>query len=152
MSRAFGTATGHARSWATSAVGRLSIAARTLAAGAPDILAALDAGDGSHEAFTRAFRDQSGLTPEQVRVQGTLANIRLVEPIDMDQVNFVKLEPPRFIDGKAILPAGLSDHHTFETRRGIPSLWRRFGPHFAIFPVTSGRSAMAWLRRWATTA
>jgi AraC family transcriptional regulator len=36
---------------------RLSATARILAHGAPDILAvALDAGYGSHEAFTRAFR------------------------------------------------------------------------------------------------
>lgn len=44
---------------------RLSEAARALAGGAPDILAvALDTGYGSHEAFTRAFRQQFGLTPE----------------------------------------------------------------------------------------
>ena len=34
-------------------------------ANAPDILqVALDAGYGSHEAFTRAFRDCFGITPE----------------------------------------------------------------------------------------
>ena len=43
---------------------------------------ALDAGYGSHEAFTRAFRDQFGLTPEQVRGRGTLSeNLKLVEAI-----------------------------------------------------------------------
>src|SRR6185295_19406602 len=45
---------------------RLTEAARQLADGAPDILqVALGAGYGSHEAFTRAFRDQFGLTPEE---------------------------------------------------------------------------------------
>jgi AraC family transcriptional regulator len=40
---------------------RLSEAARALANGAPDILTvALDADYGSHEAFTRAFRDHFG--------------------------------------------------------------------------------------------
>lgn len=40
---------------------RLTEAARQLAAGAPNILeVALDAGYGSHEAFTRAFRDRFG--------------------------------------------------------------------------------------------
>jgi AraC-like DNA-binding protein len=49
---------------------RLSEAARVLANGGPDILnVALDFGYGSHEAFTRAFRDQFGLTPESVRTQ-----------------------------------------------------------------------------------
>src|SRR4051794_9628708 len=47
---------------------RLSEAARALAKGAPDILTlALEADYGSHEAFTRAFRDHFGVTPESVR-------------------------------------------------------------------------------------
>jgi AraC family transcriptional regulator len=42
---------------------RLTEAARALASGAPDILAvALEAGYSSHEAFTRAFRDQFMIT------------------------------------------------------------------------------------------
>jgi AraC-like DNA-binding protein len=54
---------------------RLSEAARVLANGGPDILSvALDFGYGSHEAFTRAFRDQFGLTPESVRAQRHLDN------------------------------------------------------------------------------
>src|SRR5262249_33274689 len=64
MVRAFGLATG--RSVMRHVRGRrLTEAARSLANGAPDILTvALDAGYGSHEAFTRAFREQFGLTPE----------------------------------------------------------------------------------------
>src|SRR5689334_16452182 len=62
----------------------LSTAARALADGAPDILTvALDAGYGSHEAFTRAFTDHFGITPEAVRAQGHLDNLQLVEPIRM---------------------------------------------------------------------
>ena len=56
---------------------RLSEAARALVNGAPDILSvALDVGYGSHEAFTRAFRDQFGVTPESVRSRGHLCNLR----------------------------------------------------------------------------
>src|SRR5262249_27309148 len=63
---------------------RLSEAARRLAEGADDILAvALDAGYGSHEAFTRAFAGHFVLTPEQVRSQGHLNNIKVVEAIPM---------------------------------------------------------------------
>ena len=44
---------------------RLSEAARVLAKGASDILSvAIDFGYGSHEAFTRAFREQFGVTPD----------------------------------------------------------------------------------------
>src|SRR3979490_2915141 len=64
---------------------RLSEAARALAGGAPDILSvALDADYGSHEAFTRAFRDHFGVTPEAVRAATRLDNLRLQEPIVMN--------------------------------------------------------------------
>src|SRR3984957_7902619 len=57
---------------------RRSEAARALASGAPDILAlALEADYGSHEAFTRAFRDRFGVTPEAVRGSKRLDNLRL---------------------------------------------------------------------------
>ena len=80
---------------------RLTEAARSISNGAPDILAvALDAGYGSHEAFTRAFRDQFGLTPEAVRAQHHLDNIDLMEPIKMDETLVANLQPPRFENGK----------------------------------------------------
>lgn len=69
LSRAFGVATGHSIMRYVRG-GRLTEAARRLADGAPDILSvALDAGYGSHEAFTRAFRDPFGVTPETAREQ-----------------------------------------------------------------------------------
>src|SRR3954467_11229719 len=65
---------------------RLTEAARSLADGAPDILSvALDAGYGSHEAFTRAFREQFGVTPEAVRLRGHVETLELVEPIRMSE-------------------------------------------------------------------
>ena len=63
MVRAFAAATGLSVMRYVRAR-RLSEAARALAGGAPDILTlALDADYGSHEAFTRAFRDHFGVTP-----------------------------------------------------------------------------------------
>lgn len=106
---------------------RLSEAARVLASGAPDILAvALEAGYGSHEAFTRAFRDQFGLTPDQLRAEGRVENIELVEPIMMPQNIDVKLKPPRFVQGRAMLIAGLGQRFEYENMDGIPALWERF--------------------------
>src|ERR1700719_227629 len=85
MVRAFAAATGFSVMRYVRAR-RLSEAARALAGGAPDILTlALDADYGSHEAFTRAFRDQFGVTPETIRAQGHLKKIDLVEPIKMDE-------------------------------------------------------------------
>lgn len=114
---------------------RLSEAARALASGAPDILAvALAAGYGSHEAFTRAFRDQFGTTPEQLRVKGVLEDIELTEPILMEQNIDVKLEPPRFVDAKAILIAGLGQRFEYENMDGIPAMWERFQPYLGQIP------------------
>jgi AraC family transcriptional regulator len=81
MSRVFGIATGCSiQRYMRDR--RPTEAARILAGCAPDILVvALDAGYGSHEAFTRAFRDQFGLTPEALRVRGHLDDIKLTEPI-----------------------------------------------------------------------
>src|SRR6478672_242642 len=72
---------------------RLSEAARRLANGSKDIFAeAVDAGYGSHEAFTRAFRDHFGLTPEQLRAQGNVEGISLTEAIAMTTTETVALD------------------------------------------------------------
>src|SRR4051812_87865 len=84
ISRIFPVATG----WSITGymrARRLTEAARLLAAGAPDILSvALETGYGSHEAFTRAFGDQFGKTPETVRRERSLESLNLVEPLPMD--------------------------------------------------------------------
>src|SRR5579871_2852953 len=121
---------------------RLSEAARRLANGAPDILAvAIDAGYGSHEAFTRAFREQFGLTPEALRARGHLDNLALVEPIKMDETLLTHLEPPRFEDGRAFLVAGLSERYTCDSSKAIPSQWQRFGAWFGRVPGQVGNVA-----------
>jgi AraC family transcriptional regulator len=139
--RAFGTATGH--SVMRYARGRrLSEAARVLAAGAPDILTvALDAGYGSHEAFTRAFHDQFGLTPEAVRERRRLDNLPLVEAIRMDETLIVNLDPPRFESGRTLLIAGLGERYSFETNHGIPLQWQRFVPYIGNIPGQVGKVA-----------
>ncbi len=77
-----------------------------------DILSvAIEAGYGSHEAFTRAFRDQFGLTPETVRAQRHLDNLALPEPIKMDESFVANLEPPRLENGKPLLVAGLGERY-----------------------------------------
>jgi AraC family transcriptional regulator len=138
VSRAFGEATGYPVMGYVRGR-RLTEAARSLSAGASDILSvALEAGYGSHEAFTRAFRDQFGLTPEAVRAQRHLDNLTLVEPIKMDQTLLTKLEPPRFETSKPLLIAGLGERYTCETSKAIPSQWQRFAPHIGNIPGQVG--------------
>src|SRR6202165_1488671 len=93
MVRAFAAATGLSVMRYVRAR-RLSEAARALANGAPDILTlALDADYGSHEAFTRAFRDHFGVTPEMVRAATCPDKLRLQEPIMMDSTALDHLKP-----------------------------------------------------------
>jgi len=114
---------------------RLSEAARSLSAGAPDVLAvALDAGYGSHEAFTRAFREQFGVTPEECRATGDLDHYKLVEPFRMDKSLLIDLDEPRFEDFGEFLVTGLGARYTFATNEGIPNQWRRFEPYIGNLP------------------
>lgn len=118
---------------------RLTRAAHALVAGAPEILGvALDAGYGSHEAFTRAFTDAFGLTPEQLRARRSLEGLTLVEPLRMKEVQFVELVPPRFETLSPRLIAGMSDRFTFATNEGIPALWQAFNPYIGHLPDQVG--------------
>ena len=137
LSRAFGLTTGYSVMQYLRGR-RLSEAARTLAHGAPDILAvALEAGYGSHEAFTRAFRDQFGLTPEMVRARGNLDTIKLMESIAMNETQLTNVEPARFEDGRTLLLAGLSER--CGDHMNAPAQWQRFVPHIGHIPGQLGR-------------
>jgi AraC family transcriptional regulator len=121
---------------------RLTEAARSLANGAPDILSvALEAGYGSHEAFTRAFREQFGVTPETVRAQRHTHNLDLMAPIAMDKDSTVKLDPPRIVEGKAMLVAGLNVRNGCANRANIPGQWQSFAPRIGHIPGQVGRAA-----------
>jgi AraC family transcriptional regulator len=121
---------------------RLSEAARALAGGAPDILnVALDADYGSHEAFTRAFRDHFGVTPEAVRSSACLDNLRLQEPILMDSTHTDNLQAPRFETGKPLLVAGIGERYNHENGAGIPGQWQRFNQTVHGIPSRIGQVA-----------
>ena len=139
--RAFGEATGFSVMRYVRAR-RLTEAARALAAGAPDILPlALDADYGSHEAFTRAFRDHFGITPEMVRATTCLSRLKLQEPMRMDSTASDNLQAPRFETGKPLLVAGVGDRFSHENGAGIPGLWRRFHQSIADVPGRVGQVA-----------
>jgi AraC family transcriptional regulator len=108
---------------------RLSVAARALVNGAPDILSvALDVGYGSHEAFTRAFREQFGLTPESVRAQGHLNNLRLTEAMKVEGT-LLKGLGARFEKGRVLLISGIGSRCHCESTASIAAQWQRFAPH-----------------------
>jgi AraC family transcriptional regulator len=122
---------------------RLSLAARTLSSGAPDILAvALEAGYDSHEAFTRAFRQHFGLTPEQLRAQPErLGNLTLQEPIKMEGSATSTLAAPRFVKQDAILIFGLGERCPEAGSAAIPSQWNAFAPYIGNIEGQIGADA-----------
>lgn len=129
LTRAFGQSFG--RSLISYLRGRrLSEAAKRLASGAPDILqVALEAGYGSHEAFTRAFRGEFGLTPERFRSAPDLTSIKLTEAFHMNGDASIKLNPPRIERHAAMLFAGIGQRFDYEGLGDIPLQWQKFGPH-----------------------
>jgi AraC family transcriptional regulator len=140
LSRAFGVTVGCALATYVRAR-RLSEAARRLADGAPDILAvALDSGYGSHEAFTRAFRQQFGLTPEQLRDEATVGRLDLQEPLRMDDNTAATTPVPcRVARHDMLLIFGLGQR--YRTNAGIPSQWDRFIPYIGTIPNQVGTAA-----------
>jgi AraC family transcriptional regulator len=141
LSRTFGLATGSGL-MAYVRGRRLSEAARALAAGAPDILTvALDWGYGSHEAFSRAFREQFDLTPDAVRARGDVTHLPLTEALRMDDSMLTTLTPPRIVDQPALLIAGLNERYGNTASAAIPSQWQRFTPHIDHVPGQVGHTA-----------
>jgi AraC family transcriptional regulator len=120
---------------------RMTEAARRLAAGAPDILeVALSSGYGSHEAFTRAFGEQFGLSPASVRERGSVAGLALVEPWRTADGPRVTLDEPRLVHDHTRFIAGLGCRYTADTTQGIPAQWQRLLLHHAS-TLPKGRTA-----------
>lgn len=114
---------------------RLSQAAVQLSGGAPDILSvALDAGYSSHEAFTRAFRDEFGITPETLRESADLSKLDLQEPIRMNAQPKMKLAEPRIEQAGPYLFAGLGRRYRYDAMGGIPGQWEEFNRHAGTIP------------------
>lgn len=141
LSRIFPVATGYSL-FGYLRARRLSRAAKDLAAGATDILSvALDAGYGSHEAFTRAFREQFGLTPEELRRDGTTENIAIVEALPMSDQNKTDLPSPVIESRPPMRFAGLSERIDMSNPGGFAALWQKFGMHLGHIPGAAGPAA-----------
>ena len=138
LSRSFGTVAG-LPVMAYVRGRRLTLAAQKLLDGAPDILAvALDVGYSSHEAFTRAFRDHFGQTPEQLRAHGIVDPALMVGPLRIDETLLTALPEPRIVHGAPLRVAGFGERYTFATNQGIPALWQRFAPFIGHMPGQIG--------------
>lgn len=121
---------------------RLTEAAKRLAEGAADILSvAIDHSYGSHEAFTRAFKDEFSVTPESVRAQRHLHNLQLTEPIAMKTSPQPALAKPRIEKLAATHFAGIVERYECDSPAGIPDQWQRFLQYFGRIRNQAGRDA-----------
>jgi AraC family transcriptional regulator len=135
LAHAFGAATGMSvMQYVRSR--RLSEAAEALASGdAPDILnLALDAGYGSHEAFSRAFREQFGSTPETVRRKKSTEDLPMIKAMKAPDNNDVPISPPRLVSGPPMLLAGLAEPQSLTSTENIPGQWQRFMARYDEIP------------------
>ena len=108
---------------------RLSMAATALAAGETRILdLALSLGFGSHEAFTRAFRDCFGCTPETVRTRGHTNDLTLTEARLMSSQPKTRIADPEIWQRKSSGYVGLNRRYSFAGAGVIPGHWQAFTP------------------------
>jgi len=137
LAHAFGAATGQSvMNYVRSR--RLSEAARKLADGAPDILGvALDSGYASHEAFTRAFKEQFGATPETVKRNHSTASLALVAPLDLPEGRLAKLDEPEMVKGDAMSVVGLVERQAFGAPLRITAQWQRFMAMYGLIERTT---------------
>jgi len=134
LAHAFGTATGLSVMQYVRAR-RLTATAQALAAGARNILSiALEAGYGSHEAFTRAFRERFQQTPESVRERRSVDGLELLGPLELRPHATVRLDPPRIVDSQVVRVVGLAVRCTFDTTITIPAQWQRFMEFYPAIP------------------
>jgi AraC family transcriptional regulator len=142
--RAFGTRSGQSVMRYVRAR-RLTEAAKKLANASTGILdVAIEAGYGSHEAFTRAFKDQFGVTPDAIRKARSLQNIELVEPIRMTEEP-VKIAEPRFVKSDAMLVVGLKRRYNDTSSAQMPAQWQAFAPHIGHIDSQKGNVAFGVL-------
>jgi AraC family transcriptional regulator len=110
---------------------RLSEAAASLAQGAGNILdLALEFGYASHEAFTRAFRQQFGMTPDEVRRKATTEGLPVLKPVKAEEGVRPAPTPVRIVNLGEMRFVGLCEHVPFSQMQNIAAQWQRFMPHY----------------------
>lgn len=121
---------------------RLTEAAKRLAGADRGILdVALQFGYSSHEAFTRAFKAQFGVTPDTVQRARSTEAIELVEPLRMNEIPTPTPLEPRIVDGDAKLFVGLKRRYSDATSAQIPAQWQAFQPHIGNIERQIGAAA-----------
>jgi len=110
---------------------RLSEAAADLAQGKSNILdLAMEYGYASHEAFSRAFRAQFGMTPDEVRKKATTNGLPVRKPAKTEEGAKPTIAASRIVALGEMKFVGLSEHVPFSELQNIAAQWQRFMPHY----------------------
>jgi AraC family transcriptional regulator len=80
-------------------------------------------------------------SPEDFAPSDPTGELRAAEEKLRAESERYQLAPPRHVQGKELLIAGLNQNYTFETRAKIPSQWRQFAPHIGQVPGQARASA-----------
>jgi AraC family transcriptional regulator len=98
----------------------------------------LGAGYTTHAAFTRAFCEQFGQTPERVREHG-IDGLALVQAIRVDDAPAACTEAPRLLDTPTFQVAGIGMRHTRDSGGAIPGQWAQLNREWpAPVPISFG--------------
>src|SRR5882724_413221 len=125
---------------------RLSEAAVNLAKGKSNILdLAMEYGYASHEAFSRAFRAQFAMTPEEVRKNASTDGLPVRKPATADDSAKPSISASRIVSLGELKFVGLCEHVPFAQLQNIASQWQRFMPHYGeiadkALPIPAGVS------------
>tara|TARA_R110002072_G_scaffold20841_5_gene75221 strand:- start:6862 stop:7698 length:837 start_codon:yes stop_codon:yes gene_type:complete len=140
LSRAFGYATGYTISRYLRSR-RLSEGAKLLAADQVDVMSvALRVGYQSHEAFSRAFKEEFGISPSEVYGCRN-HSLTLTEALTMNDLPSAKTLQPQIIEKEAMLMAGHVRHYNELGNAAIPGQWQDFLPHLGQVPNQVGGDA-----------
>jgi AraC family transcriptional regulator len=122
---------------------RLSEAAKKLSLGESNILGlALEAGYGSHEAFTRAFREMFAATPEAVRDQGVFSDLPLLKPLTITSDSILNQQSVHYEDVAKRQFIGLEQRHPLRDLSGIPNQWQQLMAYYSA--INSKLDPIPW--------
>ncbi len=79
------------------------------------------------------------MTPAEM--QAAMKGAFVQHPDQQAEMDYYKLDPPRFENGKEMLIAGVSATFTFETRKNIPKQWGQFAPRIGKVPGQVGKAS-----------
>jgi AraC family transcriptional regulator len=118
---------------------RMAAAVEQLLAGTDDLLAlALAIGYGSHEAFSRAFRQEIGATPEAVRAHGLPDTATVLQPVLLEERSMKESLEVTIEERAAWYVVGVERPHQRMPSPDISDQWQSFGPHIGRIPNQVG--------------